>query len=93
MGDSLVNEPAESDAPTIVMYCRTWCGDCARARRWLDEREIPYVEVDVEADPSARERAASHNEGRLHTPTFEIGESVCVDFSPAQLCEILGIDE
>jgi mycoredoxin len=77
----------------VVMYCRTWCGDCARARRWLDAHKIPYTEVDVEADPKARERAESHNDGRLHTPTFEIGEGVCVDFRPDKLCELLGIEE
>jgi mycoredoxin len=82
-----------ADTPPVVMYCRTWCGDCLRARRWLEQRNIPYVEIDVEADPSARKRAADHNEGRLHTPTFEIGDGVCVDFKPGELCELLGIDK
>ncbi len=80
------------DQPSVVMYCRTWCGDCARARRWLDEHGIPYEEVDVEADPAARARAESHNDGRLHTPTFEIGDGVCVDFRPDKLSELLGLD-
>ena len=76
----------------VVMYCRSWCGDCARARAWLERRDIPYVEIDVEADPGARERAAAHNEGRLHTPTFEIGDGVCVDFHPEKLKELLGME-
>ena len=76
----------------LVMYCRRWCGDCARARRWLDERGIDYVEVDVEDDRDAHARAASLNEGRLHTPTFECGTEICVDFRPDRLCEILGIE-
>jgi mycoredoxin len=79
--------------PEVVMYCRSWCGDCARARRWLEARDIPYIEVDVETDSDAHARAAAHNEGRLHTPTFEIGDGVCVDFHPDQLCELLGIPE
>jgi mycoredoxin len=79
--------------PGVVMYCRTWCGDCARARRWLAEHNIPYTEVDVEADPAARDRAAGHNDGRLHTPTFEIGDGVCVDFRPDRLSELLGLNE
>jgi len=70
---------------------RPWCGDCARARAWLDAHHIAYTEVDVEADPGARERAAAHNEGRLHTPTFEIGDGVCVDFRPDTLSDLLGI--
>ena len=87
------NELSSQDNPVeVVMYCRTWCGDCARARRWLDDHGIAYTEIDVEADPTARERAASHNEGRLHTPTFEIGDGVCVDFHPDRLTELLGLE-
>lgn len=78
--------------PSIVMYCRPWCGDCRRARAWLDERNIDYTEVDVEADEEAKALAAELNEGRLHTPTFVIGDGVCVDFRPERLCELLGID-
>ncbi len=76
----------------LVMYCRTWCGDCRRAREWLAERGIPYVEVDVERHPGARDRAAAMNGGQLHTPTFELGSEVCVDFRPERLCEMLGIE-
>ena len=84
---------AVDEGAGVIMYCRSWCGDCSRARAWLASHHIPYTEIDVEADPSARERAAAHNEGRLHTPTFEIGDGVCVDFRPAKLCELLGIEE
>jgi mycoredoxin len=80
-----------TDAPNVIMYCRTWCGSCQRARQWLDARGIPYEEVDVEQDTEAWERAANHNEGRLHTPTFEIGDGVCVDFDPDRLSELLGL--
>lgn len=79
------------EGKSVVMYCRTWCGDCMRARAWLEAHNIPYVEIDVEGDPEARARAASHNDGRLHTPTFEIGDGVCVDFKPETLAELLGI--
>lgn len=85
--------PSTGDAPQLVMYCRTWCGDCARARSWLESKGIPYVEVDVEADPDARARAAAHNDGRLHTPTFEYGTEVCVDFDVDRLCFVLGVKE
>lgn len=82
-----------SEHPEVVMYCRRYCGDCARARQWLDDHGIPYIEVDVEADPSARQRAAGHNFGRLHTPTFEVGaDGVCVDFQPDRLSELLGME-
>lgn len=83
---------AAQDSAGVIMYCRSWCGDCARARRWLESHDIPYVEIDVEKDADARQRAEAHNFGRLHTPTFEIGEGVCVDFRPDTLKELLGLD-
>ena len=73
------------------MYCRQWCADCRRAREWLDRHGIPYREIDVSLYPEARERAARFNEGRLHTPTFELGDGVCVDFKPDRLSELLGM--
>jgi mycoredoxin len=80
------------ETPQVIMYCRSWCGDCRRARAWLQEHDIPFTERDVEEDPDAHTRAASHNEGRLHTPTFEIGDGVCVDFHPEKIKELLGIE-
>lgn len=77
--------------PHVVMYCRSWCGDCRRAREWLHANGITYVEIDVERDSAAHDRAAGYNEGRLHTPTFEIGEEICVDFRPDRLRMLLGL--
>jgi len=78
--------------PTLYMYCTPWCGDCRAARAWLAERGIEYVEIDVSEDMTMRAKAAAHNEGRLHTPTFEYSGAVCVDFHPDRLCTILGIE-
>lgn len=76
----------------LTVYCRRWCGDCMRAKRWLDQRGIAYDEVDVDVDAEGRARAESLNEGQLHTPTFVCDEGVCVDFHPSRLCELLGIE-
>ncbi len=76
----------------LTVYCRSWCSDCKRAKAWLDERGIAYVEIDVDADSDARAYAESINDGRLHTPTFVCEEGTCVDFRPERLCELLGIE-
>jgi mycoredoxin len=80
------------ETPRVIMYCRSWCGDCRRARAWLQENGIPYTEIDVEEDADAHSRAADHNGGHLHTPTFEIGDGVCVDFRPDKIKELLGME-
>jgi glutaredoxin len=81
-----------AEKPPLTVYCRPWCGDCRRALAWLDQHGIAYVEVDVDGDERARERAAAHNDGSLHTPTFELGSDVCVDFRPERLKELLGLE-
>lgn len=73
----------------LVMYCRSWCGDCARARRWLEDNDIDYVEIDVDKDTEARAKAEALNEGRLHTPTFECEAGTCVDFHPDRVTELV----
>lgn len=87
-----MSDTTESNQPSLTVYCRPWCGDCNRAKRWLAERDIPYTEVDVDDDTEARKHAESLNGGRLHTPTFVCDTGVCVDFRPDRLCELLGIE-
>lgn len=86
--DDLIAQARETG---VVMYCRSWCPDCRRARQWLEDRQIPYTEIDVDSDTEARAHAESLNDGRLHTPTFEIGSDVCIDFKPDTLKGLLGL--
>lgn len=79
-----------SESGGLVMYCTPWCPDCRRAREWLKQRGVTYTEIDVSSDPAAREQAASFNEGKLHTPTFQLDDDICVDFKPDRLEELLG---
>lgn len=87
-----VELPVPSGQPaSVVMYCRSWCPDCRRARDWLTQKGIEFVEIDVDHDAEARARAESLNEGRLHTPTFEVGPEKCVDFQPDRLRQLLDL--
>jgi len=92
--DAEPSQEPNSSAGTVgvVMYCTPGCFDCIQARKWLAKHAIEYVEVDVSRDIVARDRAAAYNEGRLHTPTFEVGEQVCVDFRPDRLRQLLRLD-
>lgn len=88
--DRPADDPSTQETPPLIVYCRPWCGDCMRAKRWLESENIPYVEFDVDEDAEARARAEGHNFGRLHTPTFECGDDVCVDFHPEIVKRMVG---
>lgn len=73
---------------TVIMYCRSWCGDCARARAWLAANGIRYEEIDIEQVPGAAEECRALA-GKIVTPTFRIGGETVVDFDEARLRELL----
>jgi glutaredoxin len=37
----------------IVIYSASWCPDCKRSKRLLDEHKIKYIEVDIGKDNAA----------------------------------------
>ena len=74
----------------VVVYCRSWCGDCMRAKRWLDDNGVVYEEIDIEESPEAADTVRSIA-GKIVTPTFEIGEETCVNFDVDRLKELLSI--
>ena len=85
-------EPEATELPRggIVMYCTKWCPDCRRARNWLKERNLDYVEVDVNAVPGAATQVRQWADGNLVTPTFDIDGTIVVDFDKEKLEELLG---
>ncbi|MGH3039320.1 MAG: glutaredoxin family protein [Gaiellaceae bacterium] len=40
----------------VQMYTTVWCGYCDRARELLRARGIEFEEINLDADPSFRER-------------------------------------
>ncbi|MBU1878700.1 MAG: glutaredoxin family protein, partial [Chloroflexi bacterium] len=39
----------------IVIYGAMWCGDCIRAKQFLDAYQVPYQWVSIEDNPEAIE--------------------------------------
>ena len=81
------------ETPQVIMYCRSWCGDCRRARAWLQEHDIPYIEIDVDDDSDARVESRRHTTKAGSTrPPSRSATDTCVDFRPEKLKELLGIE-
>lgn len=59
--------------PQITIYIRPWCGGVMRVKRWLDQREIPYAEVDITKDPEAARYVEELNGGYQSVPTILMG--------------------
>lgn len=52
------------------MYSADWCGDCRRSKRLLNELNVPYNIIDVDADESAAEKVIEINGGMRSIPVI-----------------------
>lgn len=80
----------EPDAD-VVLYCTPWCPSCRRARAFLNENDIPYVEVDVSRDRAAADRVRGWANGYETTPTFNIKGNIIVNFNKKEVEDALGM--
>ncbi len=85
---------ASADAERdVLLYIEVWCGDCRRAVDFLDEHEIPYRTIDIEAQPEAVAIVEALNRGNRSVPTILIdGEHVATEPSRAELVSIFGVE-
>lgn len=87
--------PAIAPAPegSVVVYSAVWCGFCKKAKAWLTERGVPFVERDVEKTPgaqqelSARLKAAGVPGGGV--PVIDWGGTIVMGFDVAAMERLL----
>ena len=76
--------------PSITVYGTSWCGDCRRALRVLDQYNANYHYVNIEHDDTARSYVEQVNRGYQSVPTILFPDgSVMVEPSSAALAEKL----
>lgn len=52
------------------MYSADWCGDCRRSKRLLDEFNVAYTLIDIEADSAAADKVIEINGGMKSIPVI-----------------------
>ena len=85
-------EPEPAPASDVVLYCTSWCPDCRRARAFLTESGVSFVEIDITRDRVAAQRVRGWANGNETTPTFDIKGKIIVNYDKARLAKELGIE-
>ena len=77
----------------IRIYTLGWCPDCRQAKRFLEESQLPYEEIDIENDAGAAKFVRSANNGKRKVPTFDVDGRIfsCSPFSAQSLKQELGL--
>lgn len=80
------------DKNTIIVYSTVWCPDCQRAKKFLGDQRISYVNIDIEKDPAAVAYVEQVNHGMRSIPTIVFPDGdILVEPSNAKLAEKLGL--
>ncbi|MCX7670477.1 MAG: hypothetical protein N2439_10450, partial [Anaerolineae bacterium] len=83
--------PAPRPEADVIMYCTSWCPGCRRARLWLQEKGIRYVEIDITKDRVAAARVRSYANGNETTPCFDVRGTIILNFDVPKLEKALGL--
>ena len=61
----------------VEIYTTMFCPYCARARALLEEKGVPYVEIDIIEQPRRRDEMSRRAQGRTTVPQIFIdGEHI-----------------
>jgi len=81
----ITNASATND---VILYSTTWCGYCAKTRKYLTENHINYTDIDVEHTEKGRSDYARL--GRIGVPILVINkDKVIHGYSPESISEAL----
>jgi glutaredoxin len=98
--EAALTKPAPAEPPLaaatddgVIIYGASWCGACRQAASYLRQKNVPFVEKDIEKEPGARsEMAAKAKAQGLQTsgiPVIDVYGKLMGGFSPGQLDALL----
>lgn len=78
---------------SLRMYTTNFCSDCRRAKQFLQIRQIPFEEINIEENSDAADFVRRANGGRNKVPTFELNGRIfhCSPFDTQKFSEELGV--
>lgn len=71
----------------VVLYSTQWCGYCKLTRRFLDQKDVPYREFDIEKDAPARK--AYEALGGRGIPILDVNGTLIRGYEPDEILEAL----
>jgi mycoredoxin len=73
---------------SVIVYATDWCPDCRRAKRFLDQHNIPYRWINIDHNKDAEQVVIKTNQGMRSVPTIICADgTVLVEPSDRQLAQ------
>ena len=81
----------------LTVYSSQWCPDCRQAKRFLQQHNVPFQEIDIETVPGAAEEVIKRT-GKRAIPQFVIDGEWVQPYRPGEgflydeMAERLGVE-
>jgi glutaredoxin-like protein len=76
----------------LVVYGTVWCGDCRRTRSFLEQNQVPYKWINIDADRAGEAYVYRVNHGMRSVPTIAFPDgTVLVEPSNNELAQKLSL--
>jgi glutaredoxin 3 len=77
---------------TVTLYTTSTCAYCPMVKKYLDNKDIQYQEVNLDSNPERRQEAYDLS-GALTVPVTLVskpeGQSIVIGWNPGKLAEAL----
>jgi glutaredoxin len=83
----------KQQAGEVIIYKASWCGACKAAARFLTEKQVPFVEKDVEKDAAANaemlQKASATGRKPSGVPVIDFKGTLLFGFDQAALTRLI----
>ena len=80
---NMMVERKRSWVDKIVIYSADWCSGCVSAKRFLESKNIPFEEINIDTQGISRTRLIELT-GRLAIPTISVNGKVIGGYTELQ---------
>lgn len=80
----------KSSKPKVIIYSTQLCPWCHRAKEFLEENNIDYVEIDVSSDQKKAEEMIKKS-GQMGVPVLDINGQIVVGFDVDRIRKLLNL--
>jgi glutaredoxin len=84
---------AEAKTADVILYGASWCGACKQAKQYFTQKGVPFVEKDIEKEPSARSemlaKARDQGVNASGIPVIDVRGRLVGGFNPARIEQLL----
>ncbi len=80
----------KKEFPKIKVYSTPMCVYCVTLKRFFEEREIEFEEIDVSSNNLAAKEMVQKS-GQMGVPVVEIGKEIVIGFDRDKIIKLLNI--